>query len=156
MSGFMPKMLAYGGSINTRRTFREAGQEVKKMARLGDFTKVFEALDDGWVMTFPQGTTTPYAKGRRGVCHIIKMKRPVVVPVVIGGFRAALGKRGFSFNNPGKKTSITFKEPLVFADDMNANVMLRQIMEAIEQIPPPGYVAPVEQSEGSSHSDDAE
>lgn len=151
-AGLLPRVLAYGGSINTRRTFREAGKDISKQARLGDFSKVFEALDQGWVITFPQGTTTPYAKGRRGVCHIVRQKKPLVVPVVVEGFRHAFGKRGLSLNNPGRKISLTFKSPLQFADGLEADEMLLQIMTAIEQIPPAGYASSEESGDQAPHA----
>ena len=50
------------------------------------------ALEDGWVITFPQGTTTPFKPIRRGTAHIIKTYKPVVVPIVIDGFRRSFDK----------------------------------------------------------------
>ena len=48
-------------------------------------TNIKKALDDGWVITFPQGTTTPFKPIRRGTAHIIKTYKPIVVPIVIDG-----------------------------------------------------------------------
>ncbi|MCB0473201.1 MAG: 1-acyl-sn-glycerol-3-phosphate acyltransferase, partial [Flavobacteriaceae bacterium] len=53
-----------------------------------------KALDDGWVITFPQGTTTPFKPIRRGTAFIIKEYQPIVIPVVIDGFRRSFDKKG--------------------------------------------------------------
>ena len=47
------------------------------------------------VITFPQGTTTPFKPIRRGTAHIIKTYKPIVVPIVIDGFRRSFDKRHF-------------------------------------------------------------
>ena len=59
-----------------------------------DISNIKKALDDGWVITFPQGTTTPFKPIRKGTAHIIKHYKPVVVPIVIDGFRRAFDKKG--------------------------------------------------------------
>jgi hypothetical protein len=50
------------------------------------------ALNDGWVITFP-GTTKSFKPVRKGTAHIIK-ERPIVVPIVIDGFRRSFDKKG--------------------------------------------------------------
>ena len=60
----------------------------------GDISNIGIALDDGWVITFPQGTTTPFKPLRKGTAHIIKNYKPIVVPIVIDGFRRSFDKKG--------------------------------------------------------------
>lgn len=56
----MTKILAYAGSISIQRTWRADGQDVKRQVKMSDISNIGTALDDGWVITFPQGTTTPW------------------------------------------------------------------------------------------------
>ena len=71
-SGLLPRILAYAGSISIERTWRSKGKDVNRQVKMGDISKIGTALDDGWVITFPQGTTTPFKPIRRGTAHIIK------------------------------------------------------------------------------------
>src|SRR5918997_855080 len=64
------------------------------------------------VITFPQGTTKPFAPGRKGTAYIIKHCRPVVVPVVIQGFWRAFNKKGLKFKKKGTLLSVRFKPPI--------------------------------------------
>jgi 1-acyl-sn-glycerol-3-phosphate acyltransferase len=85
------------------------------------------------VITFPQGTTKAFAPGRKGTALIIKQNRPVVVPVVIGGFWRAFNKKGLKFKKRGVQLSVRFKEPLAIDYDAPAEKILEQVMDAIEQ-----------------------
>jgi 1-acyl-sn-glycerol-3-phosphate acyltransferase len=131
--GILPKLFAYAGSVSIQRTFREAGEDINRPVKMEDITKIGEALSDGWLITFPQGTTTPFAPGRRGTAHVIKKFDPIVIPVVIDGFGKAFDKKGLKKINRGVKLSMRFKEPMEFAPDEDADVMLGRIMDAIEQ-----------------------
>ena len=51
------KILSYAGSILIKRTWREAGKEITRNIRGEDFDNIIKALNDGWVITFPRGTT---------------------------------------------------------------------------------------------------
>jgi 1-acyl-sn-glycerol-3-phosphate acyltransferase len=62
-----------------------------------DTRKIFKALENNWVITFPQGTTKPFAPGRKGTALIIKQTKPIVIPVVINGFWRAFNKKGLRF-----------------------------------------------------------
>ncbi len=132
-SGIMPKLLTYAGSVSIKRTWREAGKDVKKQVDMRDISKIGMALEDGWVVTFPQGTTTPFVKGRRGTAHIIKKYQPIVVPVVINGFRRTFAKKGLSVRKRGGTLSMHFKEPLNIDYTADGDLLLAQIMDAIEQ-----------------------
>jgi 1-acyl-sn-glycerol-3-phosphate acyltransferase len=132
-TGLLPKLFAYAGSVSIKRTFREAGEDINRPVKMEDITRIGEALSDGWVITFPQGTTTPFAPGRRGVTHVIKKFGPVVIPVVIDGFGKAFDKKGLKKIKRGVKLSMRFKAPMEFAADEDPDLMLERIMDAIEQ-----------------------
>lgn len=132
-SGLMPKLLAYAGSVSIKRTWREAGKDVNKQVDMRDISKISTALNDGWVVTFPQGTTTPYVKGRRGTSHIIKKHQPIVIPVVINGFRRTFKKKGLGIRKSGGTLSMQFKAPMNLDYNADSDLILAQIMDAIEQ-----------------------
>ena len=132
-AGLLPKIFAYTGSVSIKRTFREAGKDVNRQVDLKDISNIGKALTDGWVITFPQGTTTPFAKGRRGTVHIIKKYKPVVVPVVIDGFRTAFNKTGLKLKKTGTELSFKIKAPMDINYEEDADTMLAKIMDAIEQ-----------------------
>jgi 1-acyl-sn-glycerol-3-phosphate acyltransferase len=132
-SGILPKIFTYAGGILIKRTWRESGQDVKRQVDMRDISKINEGLADGWVVTFPQGTTTPYVQGRKGTAHIIKTNQPIVVPVVINGFRRAFDKKGLLVKKRGVEISVTFKEPLVIDYEKSSQEILDQVMVSIEQ-----------------------
>ncbi len=132
-SGLLPKIFAYVGSVSIKRSWREAGKVVDRGVDPRDINKIFTALNNGWVITFPQGTTTPFVPGRRGTAHIIKETQPVVIPVVIDGFRRAFDKKGLLLKKKGVKLSIRFKAPLDIDYDKSSAQILEQIMHSIEQ-----------------------
>jgi 1-acyl-sn-glycerol-3-phosphate acyltransferase len=98
-----------------------------------DTRKIERALGNSWVITFPQGTTKPFAPGRKGTAYIIKHTHPIVVPVVINGFWRAFNKKGLKFKKTGSILSVKFKEPLELDYNSPAEVILEQVMDAIEQ-----------------------
>ena len=93
-SGLLPRILSYAGSIPIERTWRDGGQDIKRDVKVSDINNISLALKDGWVITFPQGTTTPFKPIRRGTAHLIKQFKPLVVPIVIDGFRRSFDKKG--------------------------------------------------------------
>jgi 1-acyl-sn-glycerol-3-phosphate acyltransferase len=131
--GLLPRIFNYAGSITVKRTWREAGKDISRQVDMKEFAQIGTALDDGWVINFPQGTTTEFAKGRRGVSYIIKKYQPVVIPVVIDGFREAFDKKGLRLKKSGTKLNVTFKSPLQYDPEMDNDALLEQVMEAIEQ-----------------------
>ncbi|MEE9443987.1 MAG: lysophospholipid acyltransferase family protein [candidate division Zixibacteria bacterium] len=132
-SGWIPKIVSYAGSISIRRIWRDKDKDVKRQVRFTDITNIGMALKDGWVITFPQGTTKPNAPGRRGVTYIIKKFNPIVVPVVIDGFQNAFHRKKLRLNKLGSRVTIKFKPPLEFNANEGSNEMLSKIMNAIEQ-----------------------
>ncbi len=132
-SGLLPKLFAYVGSVSIKRTWRSKGKNVDRGVDPRDINKIKTAINSGWVITFPQGTTTPFVRGRKGTAHIIKELRPIVIPVVVNGFRRAFDKKGLFLKMKDVELSITFKEPLQLDYDAPADAILNVIMEAIEQ-----------------------
>lgn len=132
-SGLLPRIFSYAGGILVKRTWREKGKEIQREVDPNDSLKVVEAIKDGWVITFPQGTTTPFQQGRKGTAHIIKECKPIVVPIVINGFRRAFDKKGLLLKKKGVNITMRFKPPLEIDYSADANVILDQIMDAIEQ-----------------------
>ncbi len=128
-AGLLPKILAYAGSISIERTWREKGQDVNKQVKMSDVSNITKALDDGWVITFPQGTTKPWKPIRRGTAHIIKKNKPVVVPIVIDGFRRSFDKKGIRIKKRGILQSMEIKPPLVIDYE---NETMDQIVEKLE------------------------
>ena len=135
-SGILPRILAYAGSILVERTWREKGKDVKRQVKLGDISKIGTALDDGWVITFPQGTTTPFKPIRRGTAHIIKIYKPIVVPIVIDGFRRSFDKKGIFIKKRGILQSMEIKQPLkIDYENESIDTIVEKLQFAIEQHP---------------------
>jgi len=111
-SGILPKIFAYAGSVSIDRTWRSAGKDVKRQVKNSDISNIGKAIDDGWVITFPQGTTTPFKPIRRGTAHLIKTYKPIVVPIVIDGFRRSFDKKGLSIKKRNVLQTMFIKEPL--------------------------------------------
>ena len=132
-SSFISKLLALGGAITVKRTWRAEGTEVRRNLDPSDTRKIERALKKNWVITFPQGTTKPFAPGRKGTAFIIKQHRPIVVPVVISGFWRAFNKKGLKFKKKGTLLSVTFKEPLEIDYNDTTENILEKVMDAIEQ-----------------------
>ena len=147
-SGLLPRILAYAGSISIERTWRDSGKEVKRQVKMSDISNIGLALNDGWVITFPQGTTKPFKPVRKGTAHIIKYYKPIVVPIVIDGFRRSFDKKGLMIKKRGILQSMTVKEPLVFdyENDSVENIM-NKIEYSIEQHPSFLKVIPKEELE---------
>lgn len=129
----LSRIFSLAGAILVRRTWREGGKEVRRGLDPSDTRKIERALEKNWVITFPQGTTKPFAPGRRGTAYIIKQNKPIVVPVVINGFWRAFNKKGLVFKKKGSILSIRFKEPMVIDYTLPTETILDQIMDAIEQ-----------------------
>lgn len=130
---FISKLFTLAGALTVKRTWRSEGNEVRKGLDPSDTRKIMRTLQHNWVITFPQGTTKPFAPGRKGTAHIIKLTRPVVIPVVIDGFWRAFNKKGLKFKKTGTLLSVKFKEPMQLDYDASPEIILHQVMDAIEQ-----------------------
>lgn len=149
-AGLLPRILSYVGAISVERTWRAGGKDVtvKREVNPNDTENIRIALEDGWVITFPQGTTKSFKPVRKGTAHIIKQHKPVVVPIVIDGFRRSFDKKGLRLKKKNILQSFIIKEPLVIDYE---NETIEQIVEkveyAIEQHPSFLKVIPIEELE---------
>lgn len=153
-AGLIPRILAYAGSVSIERTWRESGKDVQRQVKMSDISNIGLALNDGWVITFPQGTTKPFKPVRKGTAHIIKHYKPVVVPIVIDGFRRSFDKKGLMIKKRGILQSMIIKKPLEFdyEKDTVQNIM-EKIEYAIEQHPSFLKVIPKEEIEAKNKLD---
>ena len=135
-SGLLPKIFAYAGSISIERTWRSSGEDVNRQVKMSDISNINKALNDGWVITFPQGTTTPFKPIRKGTAHIIKRYKPIVVPIVIDGFRRSFDKKGIRIKKKNILQSMEIKAPLEIDYDVESiDQIVEKIEYAIEQSP---------------------
>jgi 1-acyl-sn-glycerol-3-phosphate acyltransferase len=130
---WISRLFAMAGALTVKRTWRSEGKEVRRGLDPADTRKIERALQNNWVITFPQGTTKPFAPGRRGTAFIIKQTKPIVVPVVISGFWRAFTKKGLRFKKKGSTLNVTFKEPLDIDYNDSVDAILEKIMDSIEQ-----------------------
>lgn len=130
---WISRLFLLAGGLTVKRTWRAEGSEVRRGLDPSDTRKITRALENNWVITFPQGTTKPFAPGRKGTALIIKQMKPIVIPVVVSGFWRAFNKKGLKFKKKGSLLSVTFKPPMQIDYDAPADIILEQIMEAIEQ-----------------------
>lgn len=129
----MSKIFALAGSIMVKRVWVGDAKEVRKGLDPSDTRKISRALEKNWIITFPQGTTTPFVPGRKGTAFIIKHHKPIVIPVVIGGFSTAFDKKGVKLIKKGTRLTITFKDPMQINYEDPTEKILEEIMDAIEQ-----------------------
>ena len=133
-AGILPRILAYAGSVSIERTWREKGEEINREVNPSDTSNIGIALKDGWVVTFPQGTTKPFKPIRKGTAHIIKTYKPIVVPIVIDGFRRSFDKKGVMIKKRDILQTMIIKKPLNI-DYKNEPIdkIIEKIEYAIEQ-----------------------
>ncbi len=135
-SGLLARVLSYGGAIPIERTWRKNGKPVKRQVKMSDVSNIGRALNDGWVITFPQGTTTPWKPLRRGTAHLVKRYKPIVVPIVIDGFRRSFDKKGLRIKKRGILQSMVIKEPLdIDYENESIDSIIDKMEYAIEQHP---------------------
>ena len=103
---------------------------------MSDVSNIATALNDGWVITFPQGTTRPWKPIRRGTAHIIKRNKPLVVPIVIDGFRRSFDRKGLRIKKRGILQSMEIKQPLkIDYENESVEDIVKKLEFAIEQHP---------------------
>lgn len=129
----LTRLFLLAGGITVKRTWRAEGKDVRRGLDPSDTRKIVRALEKNWVITFPQGTTRPFAPGRKGTAMIIKEARPIVIPIVISGFWRAFNKKGLKLKKRNTRLSVQFKAPLKIDYDAPAEQIMDQIMDAIEQ-----------------------
>ncbi len=127
------RFFTLAGALTVKRTWRKEGKEVRRGLDPSDTRKIERALSSSWVITFPQGTTQPFAPGRKGTSYLIRKNKPIVIPVVINGFWRAFSKKGLAFKKKGTLLTVRIKEPLVIDYTQTDEVILEQVMDSIEQ-----------------------
>lgn len=133
-ASMLTRLFRMAGALTVKRTWRSEGSEVRRGLDPSDTRKIHQALAENWVITFPQGTTKPFAPGRKGTAYIIKHNQPIVIPVIINGFWRAFNKKGLKFKKKGSLLSVTFKPPLEIDYQQESHeVILEKVMDAIEQ-----------------------
>jgi len=146
--GLLPRILSYVGAITVERTWRAKGKDVKREVNPDDTENIRIALEDGWVITFPQGTTKSFKPVRKGTAHIIKQHKPIVVPIVIDGFRRSFDKKGLRLKKKGILQSFIIKEPLqIDYENDTIDEIVEKVEYAIEQHPSFLKVIPAEEIE---------
>lgn len=137
--GIMLRLIEWAGAVTVTRTWRRGEQALQRGAIsmeqvVKDQGKVAQAIHEGWVITFPQGTITPFSVGRKGTAHIIKQAKCIVVPVVIDGFARAFHREKLCRPvRRGVRLKLKFKAPLDIDYDDTPENILDQVMEGIEQ-----------------------
>lgn len=131
--GFIPKIFSLAGAILVERSWRAKGENVKRTLDTSASDNVAKGLKFGWVVSFPQGTTSPYAPIRKGTAHIIKDNNPIVVPVVIDGFRRAFNKSGLNYKKRNTELKVKFKEPIYFSPNATVEEITEVVKNIIEQ-----------------------
>ena len=132
-SGFLPKLFALTGAVTVKRTWRANGENVRRKVDRKEVQNIDLALKDGWMITFPQGTTKPFVKGRIGTAFIIEKHNPIVVPIVIDGFRRAFDKKGLKQKKKKSTLKMRVKPPIQFSESDTVEDILNQVMDGIEQ-----------------------
>lgn len=147
-AGLLTRIMAYAGAITVERTWRDKGQDVHREVKTEDTKNIGIALKDGWVITFPQGTTKPFKPIRKGTAHIIKQYKPIVIPIVIDGFRRSFDKKGIRLKKRGILQTFQIKPPMEF-DYENDSIedIVEKLEYAIEQHPSFLKVIPQEEIE---------
>lgn len=135
-AGLLPKLLAYVGAVTVDRTWREKGKAIQREVKQDDVNNIGIALNDGWVITFPQGTTSAWAPIRKGTAHLIKQYKPIVVPVVVDGFRRSFDKKGVAIKKKGVLQQLRIKSPLqIDYENESIEEIVEKIQISIEQHP---------------------
>jgi len=132
-SSWISRLFTLAGALTVKRTWKKDGNEARRGLDPSDTRKIERALSRAWVITFPQGTTKPFAPGRKGTAYIIKHCRPTVIPVVIQGFWRAFNKKGLKFKKKGSLLSVRVKPAMQINYEASAEEILAQVMDAIEQ-----------------------
>lgn len=116
------------GTIPFRRQWKAGDELVNREADYEGMQKIKAALDEGWLINFPTGTTNPDAKMRDGTAKFLKKENPIVVPVKITGSGAAYGKRGILSKGFRMPITVEFFEPF-----KTENMTEEQIMQVLSE-----------------------
>ena len=130
---WVTRLFELAGSITVKRTWNEGSTEVRQGLDPSDTRKIVRALNRSWVINFPQGTTKPFAPGRKGTAFLIKQNKPIVIPILVSGFNVAFDKKGLRLRKKGTLLSVKFQEPLKVDYDADYDEILETVMLSIGQ-----------------------
>ena len=130
-NSLITKLLAYAGAILIKRSWRDSGESINRQVRLEDPSNINLALKDGWVITFPRGTTDKSKPVRKGTAHIIKNNHPTIVPIKLSGFSDVFQRNGLKVLNRKKSFSMEIYEP-IYGDICNSSI--NEITKELEKI----------------------
>ena len=86
----LTKLMTLAGGVTFKRSFREGGADVRRAVDLEGVARVEEAIQDGWLLHFPTGTTKKGAPLRSAVTRLLHNTKAVALPVRVEGFRELL------------------------------------------------------------------
>ena len=127
------RIFTLAGSITVRRTWNENSKEVRQGLDPSDTRKIVRALNNSWVINFPQGTTKNFAPGRKGTVLLMKLTKPVIIPIIVDGFSTAFDNKGLRFRKKGTTLSIKIKAPLEIDYEASNDELMEEIMLSIGQ-----------------------
>src|SRR5258705_1062979 len=130
---WVTRLFELAGSITVKRTWNEGSTEVRQGLDPSDTRKIVRALNRSWVINFPQGTTKPFAPGRKGTAFLIKQNKPIVIPILVSGFNVAFDKKGLRLKKKGTLLTVKFQEPLKVDYDADYDEILETCMLSIGQ-----------------------
>jgi len=130
---WVSRLFELAGSITVKRTWNEGSTEVRQGLDPSDTRKIERALKRSWVINFPQGTTKPFAPGRKGTAFLIKQTKPIVIPIIVSGFNVAFDKKGLRLRKRGTLLTVKIKEPLQINYDAGYDEILETVMRSIGQ-----------------------
>lgn len=73
-NGILARIFKLAGAVTVKRTWRAEGKAVNRMVDLSEVENIMKALDNGWVVTFPQGTTSAFAQEEKVLQSLLKIK----------------------------------------------------------------------------------
>ncbi|WP_436515670.1 lysophospholipid acyltransferase family protein [Ekhidna sp. To15] len=130
--GIRAKIFAIAGAVTVDRTWRKGEEMIKREVNPDDTKSIGMAIKDGWVVTFPQGTTRQGAPVRKGTAHLIKQYKPIVIPIRVDGFRTAFDKTGLKRLQKGTELSLKFGQPLdIDYENDSVEALMKKIGVAI-------------------------
>jgi 1-acyl-sn-glycerol-3-phosphate acyltransferase len=129
--GVLPRLFARCGAVLVRRSWRDGERDVKRPVDPADLERIGAALRRGWLITFPQGTTTPGAPVRKGTAHLIREYGPIVVPVRVDGFDRAFERKGLRRIGRNVRLSVRFGAPLDIKPEDSVDRIVEVLTAAI-------------------------
>lgn len=132
-ASWLARLFELAGALTVRRTWSADSTLKRKGLDPSDTRKIERALKSSWVINFPQGTTKPFAPGRKGTSLLIRQTNPIVIPIQIDGFRTAFDKKGLRLRKLRTNLTVKFGSPMNFSANQTNDEILEKIMVAIGQ-----------------------